>query len=109
MVFLGKTISGKRARDGQVGRPQSTPLNLEMHIVKYAVDMDACSWVWPHIEEYLCCCSGCGIHIWDSIESIMEMVSGLYQRHPELAKRRVQAFERVRASGMNHERVLQCA
>ena len=52
MVFLVKTISGKRARDGQVGRPQSTPLNLEMQIVKYAVDMDGCSWVWPHIEEY---------------------------------------------------------
>ena len=38
---ISKTISGKRAWDGHVGRPPSIPLNLEMQIVQYAVDMDA--------------------------------------------------------------------
>ena len=43
------------------------------------------------------------------LKASWKWLSGLYQRHPELAKRRAQAFERVQASGMNHERVLQCA
>ena len=97
---ISKTISGKRARDGHVGRPPSIPLNLEMQIVKYAVDMNAHG--FDHIEEYSCCCSGCdGIQL----KASWNWLSGRYQRHPELAKRCAQAFERVRASGMNHEQV----
>lgn len=108
MVFLGlllfKTISGKRARDDHAGQLPSIRLNLEMQIVQYAVDMDAHGFglTLKNIRAVAQdVASKYGIQLYAS----WKWLSGLYRRHPVLAKRRAQAFECVRASGMNREQV----
>ena len=39
------------------------------------------------------------------LKASWKWLTGLYNRHPELAKRRAQSFQRVRASGMNQDMV----
>lgn len=103
---ISKTISGKRARDGHVGRPPSIPLklNLEMQIVQYAVDMDANEFGLT-LKNIRAVAQDVASKYGIQLKTLWKWLSGLYRRHPELAKRRAQAFERVWASGMNREQV----
>ena len=101
---INRTISGKRARDGHVGRPPSIPLNLEMQIVQYAVDMDAHGFGLT-LKNIRAIAQDVASKYGIQLKASWKWLSGLYWRHPELAKRRAQAFERVQASGMNREQV----
>ena len=101
---ISKTLSGKRKRNSHAGRPPALSSNLESQIVQYALDMDAHGFGLS-LKNIRAIAQDVSSKYGINLKASCKWLTGLYQRHPELATRRAQAFERVRASGMNREQV----
>ena len=98
---LTKTLLGKRDLDTHQGRQCVLGKDVEHKIVQYATDMDDHGFglnmknmMW--LTQRVAAAYGM-----QGFKSTYRWLAGLFRRYPELAKRRSQAFQRLRAGGMN--------
>ena len=98
---LTKTLLGKRDLDTHQGRQCVLGKDVEHKIVQYATDMDdhgfglnMKSMMW--LTQRVAAAYGM-----QGFKATYRWLAGLFRRYPELAKRRSQAFQRLRAGGMN--------
>ena len=98
---LTKTLLGKRDLDTHQGRQCVLGKDLEHKIVQYATDMDDHGFglnmknmMW--LTQRVAAAYGM-----QGFKATYRWLAGLFRRYPELAKRRSQAFQWLRAGGMN--------
>ncbi|KAL5481875.1 hypothetical protein EMCRGX_G022135 [Ephydatia muelleri] len=98
---LTKTLLGKRDLDTHQGRQCVLGKDVEHKIVQYATDMDDHGFglnmknmMW--LTQRVAAAYGM-----QGFKATYRWLAGLSRRYPELAKRRSQAFQRLRAGGMN--------
>ena len=98
---LTKTLLGKRDLDTHQGRQCVLGKDVEHKIVQYATDMDDHGFglnmknmMW--LTQRVAAAYGM-----QGFKATYRWLAGLFRCYPELAKRRSQAFQRLRAGGMN--------